>query len=259
MVIWTKTLDKELDYYYSLAPDTYIYVFKLRFNGGIRLIKEASERTDIKVYCGNVKRKTTKQSWFQHFTVGKGTPDIIYIRLSNGVRIYDYSKFDPSDDPDPAEAMELCEMLVNRFQAPYSPTKIIRAAIPLLNKVQGKNEYGVQVKSSPPEVRRFARQAFFGGAVANITRNGGYRTVPHETHVDYHQMYASIMYTKDFPDIEGDYTILEGYHEHPMAIYWIGGGRIKLKKTGFPLLSIDRLGSRDSDVEEKFKKYAEIP
>jgi hypothetical protein len=108
--------------------------------------------------------------------------------LSNGVKFYDYSKFDSSDDPDPEEALSLCKLLVNRFAGPISPSAIIRSCVPLLNQVQGKNTYGVQYKATSWEVLRFAHKAFYGGAVYNFRR--GYYIIPNETHIDFHQMYA---------------------------------------------------------------------
>lgn len=183
-------------------------------------------------------------------------PDIFYIRLSNNVKFLDYSKFDPAEEVEEEDALQLCELLVEKYETPMSPSQIIRKEVPLLNLVQQKNKYGLQVKKLEDDIKRFAHRSFYGGAVYNFRRTGGYHLVPHETHIDYHQMYAHIMKNNVFPNVNSKYVIVDGYEKHPMAIYWIGSGKIKLKPNGYPLVMVE---NDKSNFEDKFNKYTDIP
>ena len=253
------SLQKPLEAYYELPEDTVIYVPNLTLNGGIRLIKEALNTPDIKVYKGDARRKTEKQRWLQHLTTGSINPSIFQIKLSNGVRILDYSKFDPTPVEElTVEYMQpLAELLTKEYGNPITPSGIIRAALPLLNMVQGKNQYGVQTKPVDKNVNLYSHLSLFGGGVYNMHNNNAYQLIDNETHVDYHQMYAYIMKNYPFPNIAGEYKITPGYEPHPLAVYHICGGRIKLKKDGFPLLAIDE--KYDVNREKYFSDWQDIP
>lgn len=256
-ILCSLKLNQPLDYYYSLPQDTIIYVPQLTFNGGISLIKEAINNPDIKVYKGDVRRKTEKQKWLQHITTGILNPSVFSIKLSNGVKILDYSKFDPKSDITVEEMQPLAEVLVNEFEAPTTPSAIIRKNIKILNAVQGKNSYGTKVEQVDPVVCAYSHGALYGGSVYNMRRNGAYRIVPNEVHIDFHQMYAYIMKNYPLPDISHKYEVIPGYQPHPFGIYHICGGKIRLKKGGFPLLAIEL--KKDANREDYFKDYVDIP
>lgn len=256
-ILCSLKLNQPLDYYYSLPQDTIIYVPQLTFNGGISLIKEAINNPDIKVYKGDVRRKTEKQKWLQHITTGILNPSVFSIKLSNGVKILDYSKFDPKSDITVEEMQPLAEVLVNEFEAPTTPSAIIRKNIKILNAVQGKNSYGTKVEQVDPVVCAYSHGALYGGSVYNMRRNGAYRIVPNEVHVDFHQMYAYIMKNYPLPDISHKYEVIPGYQPHPFGIYHICGGKIRLKKDGFPLLAIEL--KKDANREDYFKNFVNLP
>lgn len=256
-ILFSTCLKSKLDEYYKLPKDTYIYVPNLTFNGGIDLIREALERDDIKVYKGDARRKTEKSKWLQHLTVGAMTPTVFQIRLSNGVKILDYAKFDPSPDVKEEDALELARLLVEKYEAPITPTAIIRQQVPYLNIVQNRNKYGTIVKQPDGVVNAYTHNALFGGGVYNMRRNGAYKKVQQEVHVDFHQMYAYILKNYPFPDVRHPYHVVIGYVPHPFAIYHLCGGHIKLKKDGFPLLALER--DKDNEREEVFSDYAPIP
>ena len=163
-ILCSLTLQLELDEYYKLPKDTIIYVPNLSFNGGVRLIKEALNNPDIKIYKGDARRKTEKQRWLQHLTIGAINPSIFQIKLSNGVRILDYSKFDPTPEEElTVEYMQpLANLLVVEYGAPITPSAIIKERIPLLTAVQGKNQYGSQVNQLNEVQRAYSHQALFG-------------------------------------------------------------------------------------------------
>lgn len=179
------------------------------------------------------------------------------IKLSNGVKILDYSKFDPKNDVTVEEMQPLAEVLVNEFEAPLTPSAIIRKHIKMLNIVQGKNSYGTKVEKIDPVVCAYSHGALYGGSVYNMRCNDAYRIVPHEVHVDFHQMYAYIMKNYPLPDISSKYEVIPGYQPHPFGIYHICGGKIRLKPEGFPLLAIDR--KEDANREDYFKDFVKIP
>lgn len=258
-ILCSLSLSHSLNEYYELPEDTIIYVPNLSFNGGIRLIKEALADENIKVYKGDARRKTEKQRWLQHLTVGAINPSVFQIKLSNGVRILDYSKFDPTPaDELTVEYMQpLANLLVVEYGAPITPTAIIRSQIPLLNTVQGKNMYGSQTLKFTEEQRAYGHQALFGGAVYNMRSNGAYSLIENETHIDYHQMYAHIMKNYPFPDVSSGFTVTPGYEPHPLAVYHFCGGRIKLKKDGFPLIALDH--QHDGDRESYFESWTKMP
>lgn len=258
-ILCSLSLKEPLNAYFELPQDTIIYVPNLSFNGGIRLIKEALADPSIKVYKGDARRKTEKQRWLQHLTVGAVNPSVFQIKLSNGVRILDYSKFDPTPaDELTVEYMQpLANLLVIEYGAPITPSSIIKSAIPLLNTVQGKNTYGSQIFNLTEEQRAYSHQALFGGAVYNMKSNGAYTLIDNETHIDYHQMYAHIMKNYPFPDVASGFIVTPGYEPHPLAVYHICGGRIKLRKDGFPLLALEH--RFDGDRESYFADWQEIP
>lgn len=260
-VLCNTSLTWSLNKYYELPKDTIIYVPNLTINGGIRLIKEATADPTIKVYKGDARRKTEKQRWFQHLTVGTFNPSVFQIKLSNGVKILDYSKFDPTpvEELTVEQMQPLANLLAVEYGAPITPSAIIRQQVPLLNAVQCKNKYGVQTEEqglSEPQLA-YGHQSMFGGAVYNMRRNHAYELIDYETHVDYHQMYGHIMKSYPFPDITSKYIVTPGYEPHPLAVYHICGGRIKLKEEGFPLLALDY--EDDDDREAYFSDWHEIP
>ena len=256
-ILFSTCLNKTLDEYYELPNDTYIYVPNLTFNGGIRLIREAIAREDIKIYKGDARRKTEKTKWLQHLTVGAMSPSVFQIKLSNGVKILDYSKFDPSPDVTEEDALVLARLLVEKYGAPITPTAIIRQNVPYLNIVQNRNKYGTIMKQPDKIITAYTHNALFGGGVYNMRGNGAYRKVDEEVHIDFHQLYAYILKNYPFPDIRHPYHVVIGYVPHPFAIYHLCGGRIKLKKDGFPLLALER--DKDGSREEYFSEYNDIP
>lgn len=244
-----------LDDYFARSLPITIYTPNLSIQG-IKLIKEALNNPNIKVYGGTAKRKTEKMKWLQHNSFGRSCPSTFCIKLSNGVRIYDYSKFDPCENPNPEEAQALCDILVKDYDAPFTPSTIIKNNLECVNKLQFKNKYGIVIGRLDETVQQFTYPSFFGGAVYILKKNGGYKKIPFETHIDYHQMYATIMKNRSFPNFNDNYTVEDGFVDHPLAIYHIGDGRIRLKKDGFPLLAIEKKGVL---AEDYFSSFVDIP
>lgn len=76
------------------------------------------------------------------------------------------------------------------------------------------------------------------------------QTLPVETHVDFHQIYGYVMAHNNFPC--GEPVEVEGYYDHPFAIYMIEPGCMaRVKKDGFPIIPIgqDFVGMAGTDGE----------
>lgn len=256
-ILCSLKLSNDLEYYFSLPEDTVIYVPQLTFNGGIELIKKALEDKDTKVYKGDVRRKTEKMRWLQHLTTGILNPSVFSIKLSNGVKILDYSKFDPKTDVTLEEMIPLTQLLVEEYGAPTTPTSIIRSNVKLLNQIQGKNQYGAKITDIDPIVCAYGHKSLYGGSVYNMHKNNAYIIVKNETHIDFHQMYAYIMSNYPFPDVGQPYEVIPGYQPHPFGIYHICGGKIRLKDNGFPLFTLEQ--RYDNNREDYFKDFVQIP
>lgn len=61
------------------------------------------------------------------FTYGLRVPTTLFIELSTGLKLYDYSMFDKSEEPDPLEAEEVCKILAaNNF--PLTGCKLLKSS-----------------------------------------------------------------------------------------------------------------------------------
>lgn len=222
---------KSLDDYFKL-DNTVIYIFDLKHQAP-RLINEAKER-NIKIYSALARNKTKKKQWIQTFTFGVMAPVIVKIAFSNGCVLLDYSLFDPTDDIEQLDNADEVVKILASYDNPRTGCRVIKnmltpdiAAIPThLYDLEDDNYYRL-------------KDAFRGGA--NNVRI--YDQIPYETHVDYHQLYASVMISHSFP--YGKPQGAAGYFPHEFGIYVIGGGRARLKKDGYALLScIDNTDER---------------
>ena len=221
---------KSLDNYFKL-DNTVIYIFDLKHQAP-RLINEAKER-NIKIYSALARNKTKKKQWIQTFTFGVAAPVVVKIAFSNGCVLLDYSLFDPTDDIEQLNNADEVVKILASYNNPRTGCRVIKnmltpdiAAIPThLYDLEDDNYYRL-------------KDAFRGGA--NNVRI--YDQIPYETHVDYHQLYASVMISHNFP--YGEPQGAAGYFPHEFGIYVIGGGRARLKKDGYALLS------RIDNVEE---------
>lgn len=196
------------------------------------LINEA-EKLNIKIYKGDARRKTTKQKWIKIFTYGLRTPTTLYIEFSNGVKLYDYSMFDKNENPDPQEALEVCEILAEN-NYPLTGCKLLR-----------DSWLKTSIKEKPYTLSDLEKETHF---MLSMALRGGancvldYNKIDYETHVDYHQLYAYVMTTHTFP--MGSVKGVDGYEPHEFGIYHIVEGRAKLKKNGYALLSIIGLDTK---------------
>ena len=221
---------KSLDDYFKL-DNTVIYIFDLKHQAP-RLINEAKER-NIKIYSALARNKTKKKQWIQTFTFGVAAPVVVKIAFSNGCVLLDYSLFDPTDDIEQLDNADEVVKILASYNNPRTGCRVIKnmltpdiAAIPThLYDLEDDNYYRL-------------KDAFRGGA--NNVRI--YDRIPYETHVDYHQLYASVMISHSFP--YGAPQGAAGYFPHEFGIYVIGGGRARLKKDGYAILS------RIDNVEE---------
>ena len=214
-----------LDFYFGLEAGVYVYVRDLKHQA-FKLINEAEKRQDIKIYNGNAKRKTKKIKWIQHFTFGISSPTTMEIKFSNGVIMLDYGNFDKESLATEEEMMELIEIL-DRYGNKMTGCKIIASVLPSSVASIPKP---ASIEGIVDDYYYMLGDALHGGA--NLVMN--YDLIPYETHIDYHQLYASVMITHQFPYLSPE--IKEGYFPHEFGIYEIAHGRAKLKKDGFAIL-----------------------
>lgn len=224
---------QQISYYFDNPPAIY-YIKDLQCQAPA-LIKEAlklqsakrkePEYKGFKVYGGGTKRKSEKVRWIQHKTNGVAAPKTIEIIFSNGTRIVDYSIFDPKSYKVKTtdEMKELVEIL-NSYNNPLGGCQIIKN---MLHPVIGNIPY--YLSQVEEDNYRIMVEALKGGANCTLKKFADF-----ETHIDYHQLYASVMITHSFPYLLPE--VKDGYYSHPYAIYVIAGGKAKLKKDGFALL-----------------------
>lgn len=213
---------KSLDDYFQM-DNTTVYVFDLKHQAP-RLINEARRR-NIKIYSASARRKSSKCQWRQTITYGTSAPVVVKIAFSNGCVLLNYSLFDKIDDPMALDNAEDLVKILASLNNPRTGCRVIKdllepkiAALPdTLYDLEQSNYYRLN-------------NAFRGGA--NNVRI--YDRIPYETHVDYHQLYASVMISHSFPWLEP--KAAAGYFPHEFGIYVFSKGRARLKKDGYALL-----------------------
>lgn len=187
MTTISNRLIKSLDDYFALS-DTVVYVYDLSHQAP-RLINEAFER-GIKVYSALAKRKTTKQKWIKIITYGVSTPTTVQIQFSSGCTLLDYSRFDSSDNIESEEERKPLVSILASLGNPSTGCKVISSLLRPGIAELPDNLYDVE-RNNYFRIK----DAFRGGA--NNVRI--YDRIPYETHVDYHQLYASVMVSHNFP------------------------------------------------------------
>lgn len=245
-------VDQDIEYFFGLQP-TFVFVKDLTFYG-IQLIKQAEEKR-IKIYSAKARRKTAKERWLRHTIIGNTTPTVYGIELSNGVNFYDYNNFDSKAAQATVEDMyELANELVNNFtyvnqsgrtKLPMTCASILKQKLPLIKTCQG--EYGRGITNAT--LIDYSRNAAFGGAIA-LMPNFYDCYVKYETHIDFHQIYSYVLMNENFPNINTEPIVEPGFQPHQFAIYSIQGGRAKLKKNGFALLSSKNAKNKGGETDK---------
>lgn len=225
----------DLDYYYTM--DDCLFFVRDLAHEGTKLIKQALEKPEIKVYGGLTKRCTAKQKWLKHVTVGKTTPIVKRIELSNGCKLFDYSVFDPSPD---ATLEDMNKVVAEIAKISTLPLNKIHSCCDIINhKLYGLTDRIAEISCS--ENFEYYSRAARGGANAIFTND----IIPYETHIDYHQLYSFCMTHFEFPMCEPE--VYDGYRYADFAIYSIMEGVLQLKKDGFPIISQDSGGMFGED------------
>ena len=215
-------LIKSLDDYFALS-DTVVYVYDLSHQAP-RLINEAFEQ-GIKVYSALAKRKTTKQKWIKIITYGVSTPTTVQIQFSSGCTLLDYSRFDSSDKIESEEERKPLVSILASLGNPSTGCKVISSLLRSGIASLPDNLYDVERNNY------FRIKDAFRGGANNVRIHD---CIPYETHVDYHQLYASVMVSHNFPWLKPEEA--NGYVPHEFGVYRLSGGRARLKKDGYALL-----------------------
>ena len=218
---------KDPRYYFEHEPAR-IYVCDLNHQAPT-FIKKAKE-AGYKIY-GSIGRRPSKGNWIATCTTGATNPKTYWIKLSNGTIMLDYSSFDTQKNSVPEHEMERVVKQIHEFEPDLSWTtsnRLIELKLPPFLEVQ--------CKLMPIEEQNYdyLDVALRGGANCVLRSN---ENIQVETHIDYHQIYGYAMSNEEFPC--GMPTIVEGYYEHPFAIYMIEPGTMaRLKPDGYPIIPI---------------------
>ena len=231
---------ESLEYYFGLPPSR-VYVCDLNHYAP-QLIKEAQYQ-GLPVY-GSSGRKPTKGPWIAVCASGLNQPTTYWIKLSTGTVLLNYSNFDTKKDEVPVEEMNRVVTQIEEFEPSLewaTSNRLIEKKIPAFLEKQctlSQLEY---------KYYDYLDVALRGGANHVMMPK---RNIQVETHIDFHQIYAYVMSKYDFPC--GEPVEVDGYYEHPFAIYTIEPGTMaRLKKDGFPLIPIgqDYTGMAGADGE----------
>lgn len=222
------TYIKDPSFYFSMKP-TRVYVCDLSHQAP-GFIKKAREY-GAKVYGAAGNRG--KGLWIAVLATGSISPKTYWIKLSNGVEIIDYSGFDTCKDFVDEEEM----MRVIRCAHQFEPSLGWSTANRMIErKLDGFLELQCQLTDIERENYDFLDVALRGGANCVLMNQ---QLIEKETHIDFHQLYASVMKTKSFPC--GEPTYVEGFEDHEFAIYAIQPGTMaRVKKNGYPIIPIGR-------------------
>lgn len=142
-----------------------------------------------------------------------------------------YSSFDTNKDAVPEQEMANIVQQIHKFEPSLEWTtsnRLIEKKIPTFLEKQ------CSLSETEYKYYEYLDVALRGGAnhVVQLQKN-----IQVETHVDYHQIYAHVMSQEDFPC--GEPIEVEGYYEHPFAIYAIEPGVMaRVKPSGFPIIPI---------------------
>lgn len=218
---------KSLDEYFELSPSR-VYVCDLNHNAP-KLVNEAMQR-GIPVY-GSSGRKPGTGRWISICAAGLNQPTTYWIKLSTGTVLLNYSNFDTKKDEVPEEEMKRVVRQIEEFEpslAWSTSNRLIEKKIPLFLERQ------CTLSDKELKYYDYLDVALRGGANHIMMP---LQNIQLETHIDFHQIYAYVMSKEEFPC--GEPVEVEGYYEHPFAIYTLEPGTMaRLKPDGFPLIPL---------------------
>lgn len=239
MDVLCNTFIKDPEFYFGLKP-TRVYVCDLTHQAP-GFIKKA-RALGATVYGGKGRRG--KGLWISVLTSGTISPKTYWIKLSNGVEIIDYSGFDTNKDFVSEEEMNRIIGCAHAFEPSLAWTTANRM---VEFKLDPFLESQCELLQIERECYDFLDVALRGGA-NHVVKD--HQNIIRETHVDYHQLYASVMKSEFFPC--GTPILKDGYYPHEFAIYAIAPGCIaRVKKSGFPIIPVghDETGMAGADGE----------
>lgn len=227
MAVICNSEPRDFDYYWNLEPSiVYIQGFKYY---APTFIKQARARRIKEI---GTKGRTPKGDYIRYCTfdtAGSHTPTTLYIKLSTGTILCDYSRWDTKKENVPEyEMYQVVEEVEKWFEHSNEPRTTTGAIKRKLSPFLDAQTDCYQIEKD--NYYTYLEGSFRGGA--NWTKIGHF---PIELHIDYHQLYAYVMSHKMFP--KGKPHIVEGYHRGDLNIYAIERGSMcRLKENGFPLI-----------------------
>ena len=211
--------------YLDLDEETYIFVKNLTYTG-INIYKEMIKNSN-KVYIGQLKRHV-KDNWFNFKITGKETPEILEYRWKN-VIMRSYEPLLGEGDYTPKQIQDALNYIYQNF--PGERDTFARTPSSIVKRALNPERYMI---TDDKDVLRFSHNAFQPGAT-HIMPQFLNKTLDYETHLDIHQAYAHIIMNEKLPLGIPTYTA-EIPTDNRLYIAHYIGGKIKLKKGGFPLI-----------------------
>ena len=198
-ILWDLHLDKDIDYYFNLPSDTILYIRDLKHEAPSFIKRVKQEGIIIYGQQGNTCKD---KKWLKASAYGRITPEVKWIKLSTGVKIYEYGKFDIDSDNATYEEMGIIIKELEQFGYPDSPTRLIEQELPeQMAKIPNSTQF---LKG----IHHYLCAAFKGGANCILRKKEKF---DNEVHLDYHQIYGYAMAHNDFP--WGNPILKEGYHQ----------------------------------------------
>lgn len=211
--------------YLDLDEETYIFVKNLTYTG-INIYKEMIKNSN-KVYIGQLRRHV-KENWFNFKITGKETPEILEYRWKNVV-MRSYEPLLGEGDYTPKQIQDALNYIYQNFPGQYGSFTGTPASI--VQKELNPERYMI---TNDKDILQFSHKAFQPGAT-HILPEFLNKTLDYETHLDIHQAYAHIIMNEKLPLGIPTYTT-EIPTDNRLYIAHYIGGKIKLKKGGFPLI-----------------------
>lgn len=226
MEVICNTYIKDPEFYFNMKP-TRVYVCDLTHQAP-SFVKKAKD-SGATVYGGKGRRGQGK--WISVLTTGSSSPKTYWIKLSNGVEIIDYSGFDTNKDFVNEEEMARIIGCAHNFEPSLEWATANRM---VEYKLDDFLEFQCSLSDFEKAYYDFLDVALRGGA-NHVMKNQ--QNIIRETHVDYHQLYASVMKAERFPC--GDPIMVDGYYPNEFAIYALEPGCMaRVKKDGYPIIPI---------------------
>ena len=204
--------------------ETYVFVKNLTYTG-INIYKEMIK--DNKVYIGKMGNHV-KDNWFNFKITGKESPEILEYKWKN-ITMRGYEPLLGDQDYTAEQIEDALVYIAQNF--PGYHYSFARTPASIVKQALDPDKF---MLTKDPKAIEFSYRAFQPGAIHVLPQYIN-KTIEYETHLDIHQAYSYIMMNEKFPCGTPVYTEEIPTDDSLYIAHYIGG-KIKLKKNGFPLI-----------------------